>query len=284
VVVVNAEALREEVRDAAARFLRDLEARRGAPVAVWKGVLAPRVDHSLLRPEASAADVDRVCAQAVAAGCAAVCVASAWVPRAVAAVRGSAVRVCGVVGFPFGYAVPEAKALEARRAVEEGAEEIDTVANLGALASGDWAWFVDDVAAVVDAARGRPVKVILESALHAPAVLAAATCAACRAGAAWVKTSTGFHPAGGATRAAVAFMWLAAAGRAKVKAAAGIRTCEDALGMVAAGAERLGTSRGPDLAACQGAVEVRPEDALDVDLVRRWAEGEVRFEPPGPLR
>jgi deoxyribose-phosphate aldolase len=129
----------------------------------------------------------------------------------------------------------------------------------------------------VDAARGVPVKVILESGLHAPVVLAAATRAAVAAGAGWVKTSTGFHPVGGATPPAVAWMWLAAGEGARVKAAAGIRTCEDARAMVAAGAERLGTSRGPDLAACQGVVEVRPEDALDLAEVERIARGEFKL-------
>ncbi len=104
-------------------------------MSTWRGPVAPLIDHTLLRPEASDADVRRVCEDAVRIRCAAVCVASHWVARARAAVQGSTVKVCGVVGFPFGYAVTEAKAVEARRAVEEGAEEIDLMANLGALAS-----------------------------------------------------------------------------------------------------------------------------------------------------
>ncbi len=126
----------------------------------------------------------------------------------------------------------------------------------------------------MDAARGAPVKVVLESALHPPLFLAVATRAAISAGASCVKTSSGFHPAGGASAAAVAWMRVAAEGRAKVKAAGGIRTCEAARAMVAAGAERLGTSRGPDLAACDGVMEVRPEDALERDLMERAARGD----------
>lgn len=276
-VVVSPEELHRELREAARRFLRDASERGPAPVSTWRGPFAPVIDHTLLRPDASAADVQRVCEDAARAGCAAACVASSWVPRAAAALRGTPVRVCGVVGFPFGYAVSEAKALEARRAVEEGAQEIDMVPHLGALASGEWAAFASDIARVVDAARGAPVKVILESALHPPVVLAAAARAAVLAGASWVKTSTGFHAAGGATPQAVAWMWLAAGGRAKVKASGGLRTCEQARAMIAAGAERLGTSRGPDLAACETVVEVHPEDYVEARLVERIAGGDFQL-------
>lgn len=275
--MMDAERLHREVRDAARRFLRELSERGSAPVRTWRGRFAPVLDHTLLRPEATAADVRRVCEDAARAGCVAVCVASSWVPRAVAALRGTPVKVCAVVGFPAGFAVPEAKALEARDAVEAGATEIDTVAHLGALAGGEWAAFAEDIARVVDAARGAPVKVILESALHPPIVLAAAARAAVLAGAAYVKTSTGFHPAGGATPQAVACLWLAAHGSAKVKAAGGLRTCEDARAMLAAGAERLGTSRAPDLADCDGVVEVHPEDYLDLRWVEKVREGSFRL-------
>lgn len=277
VVVMDPERLHRELREAARRFLRELSERGTAPVRTWRGRFAPLIDHTLLRPEATAADVRRVCEDAARVGCGAVCVASSWVPHAVTALRGTSVKVCGVVGFPAGFAVPEAKALEARYAVEEGAEEIDAVAHLGAIASGEWSVFAEDVARVVDAARGAPVKVILESALHPPIVLAAAARAAVLAGAAHVKTSTGFHPAGGATPQAVACLWLAVHGSAKVKAAGGLRLCEDARAMIAAGAERLGTSRAPDLADCDGAVEVHPEDYLDLRWVEKVREGGFRL-------
>lgn len=277
VVVMNPEQLHREVREAARRFLREAGERGAAPVRTWRGRFAPLIDHTLLRPEATAADVRRVCEDAARVGCGAVCVASSWVPRAVEALRGTSVKVCGVVGFPAGFAIPEAKALEARYAVEEGADEVDAVAHLGALASGEWAAFAEDVARVVDAARGAPVKMILESALHSPVVLAAATRAAVLAGAAYVKTSTGFHPAGGATPQSVAWIWLAAQGSAKVKASGGLRTCERARAMLAAGAERLGTSRGPDLGECDGVVEVHPEDYLDVKLLEKLREGNFQL-------
>jgi deoxyribose-phosphate aldolase len=278
VVVMKPDQLHREVREAARRFLRDLGERGAAPVRTWRGPFAPLIDHTLLRPEATAADVRRVCEDAARVGCGAVCVASSWVPHAVAALRETPdIQVCGVVGFPAGFAIAEAKALEARFAVEEGADEVDAVANLGALAGGDWAAFSEDVARVVDAARGAPVKVILESALHSPVVLAAATRAAVLAGAAYVKTSTGFHPAGGATPQAVAWIGLAAQGAAKVKASGGLRTCERARVMLAAGAERLGTSRGPDLAQCDGVVEVHPEDYLERALLEKVREGEFRL-------
>lgn len=203
--------------------------------------LAAVVDHTLLRPEATLADIDRVAAEAVSFGCASVCVQPSAVARAAEVVDGR-ILVCSVVGFPHGASVSRTKADEAATVVALGAAEVDMVVDLGALADGDFAAAAADVAEVRAAVPSVVLKVILESALWSPSVLRQATEAAMGAGADFVKTSTGFHPAGGASIDAVSIMSSVVGDRARVKASGAIRDTATALAMLAAGADRLGVS------------------------------------------
>lgn len=204
--------------------------------------LAQLLDHSVLKPEASAADLDAGIAvvRAWAIGC--YCVQPYWVRRAAEGLRATRARVASVVGFPHGCDRAEVKAEGARRAVDDGAAELDMVINLGALTSGRTADVAADIAAVVRAAPGVAVKVILETAALTDAQKRLACRIACDAGAAFVKTSTGFHPAGGADVASVRLMRAEVGPNVGVKASGGIRTWTDVQAMLAAGANRIGTS------------------------------------------
>jgi deoxyribose-phosphate aldolase len=205
------------------------------------------IDHTLLRADATAADVDRLCAEAVDHRLAAVCVNPRWVRRCKEAARD--VPVVSVVAFPLGASDPEAKAREAELAIEAGATELDMVAALGAIRAGEWDYVIRDIGAVVAAASGVAlVKVIVESALWSPDQLAQACRLAEDAGAGYVKTSTGFHAAGGATASAVEVMRRTVGDRLGVKASGGIRDAATASRMVAHGATRIGTSAGVALA------------------------------------
>lgn len=207
--------------------------------------LAAAIDHTLLRPEAGAEDIRRLCAEAVDWGFAAVCVNPVWVGTAVAAVAGSTVRVASVCGFPLGANETAVKVEEARRAMDGGAREIDMVQHLGAAVAGSWDVVEADVAAVAEVvhALDGELKVILECGLLDDDAKREAARRAVAAGADWVKTSTGFL-AGGATVADVELLRVAVRGAARVKASGGIRSVADARMMLAAGAERLGTSSG----------------------------------------
>ncbi len=207
--------------------------------------LARVIDHTLLRPEATVALVDRLCDECLAHGFHAACVNPVWVARCVDRLAHSPTVVVAVAGFPLGASTSEQKAFEARAAVESGAREVDMVVHLGALVAGDHATVVRDIAAVVDAVKlvdeRALVKVILETrALHADQIVLGCRCVA-EAQADFVKTSTGFHPAGGATVEHVALLRRSAA-PLKVKAAGGIRDLETAMAMLTAGADRLGMS------------------------------------------
>ena len=205
--------------------------------------VAAVVDHTLLKPEATATDVVALVAEAAALGVHAVCVSPSMVPIAV---RAGDLRVAAVAGFPSGKHVPAVKAHEAALAVASGATEIDMVIDVGAALAGDLAAVRADIESVRGAAAAAVLKVIVESAVllaHADEPTLAAVCrAAEEAGADFVKTSTGFHPAGGASVRAVAVMARAVGGRLRVKASGGIRTAADALAMLEAGATRLGLS------------------------------------------
>ncbi|MFW6010416.1 MAG: deoxyribose-phosphate aldolase [Gemmatimonadota bacterium] len=229
------------------------------------GTLAPLVDHTALVPETTRADVDRLCREAIRHGFAAVCVNPCYVARAARELSGSEVAAATVVGFPLGAHDATAKVREAGQALEEGAEELDMVARIGAVREARWDVLADEVAAVVEVAGHRArVKVILETATLAPREILKAGRVAAGAGAHYLKTSTGFHPAGGATPEAVALLRMAAGPDVGVKAAGGVRDHDDALAMVAAGASRIGTSRGLDLVGCS-----RPlPDPLHVFLER----------------
>jgi deoxyribose-phosphate aldolase len=207
--------------------------------------LAAAIDHTLLRPEAGVEDIRRLCAEAVDWGFAAVCVNPVWVGTAVAAVAGSTVRVASVCGFPLGANETAVKVEEARRAMDGGAREIDMVQHLGAAVAGAWDVVEADVAAVAGVvhAHDGELKVILECGLLDDDAKREAARRAVAAGADWVKTSTGFL-AGGATVADIELLRVAVRGAARVKASGGIRSVADARMMLAAGAERLGTSSG----------------------------------------
>ncbi len=205
--------------------------------------IAALIDHTLLKPESSRDDILKLCAEAVEFGFASVCINPTWVSTAAAAVRGSAVKVCTVVGFPLGATLPSVKTFEAEEAVKLGAQEVDMVINVGALKSGDDELVEQDIRGVVAACRrgGALTKVILECALLTDEEKVRASCLAQSAGADFVKTSTGFGP-GGATAHDVELMRLAVGPEMGVKAAGGIRSYEDLKAMVSAGATRIGAS------------------------------------------
>jgi len=212
-----------------------------APRVTPPSQLARLIDHTLLKPEATADEIVQLCDDARRHGFASVCVNSMWVPLAAARLAGSDVMVCAVVGFPLGAMAPPAKAYEAKAAVQRGAREIDMVLPIGALAAGDHETVFDDIRGVVEAAAPAAVKVILEtSALDTEHKIVG--CALAKlAGAAFVKTSTGFGKAG-ATVEDVALMRQVVGPELGVKASGGIRTADDVRRMVAAGANRIGAS------------------------------------------
>jgi deoxyribose-phosphate aldolase len=215
-----------------------------APAPVTPEQLAGMIDHTLLKPEATAADIEKLCEEAKRSGFYSVCVNPTYVKQCRALLRGSAVRVCCVVGFPLGAQSPEIKALEARKAIRDGAGEIDMVINIGALKSRDEALVLRDIRAVVEACKdGRALsKVIFETALLTDEEKVRACELSMKAGADYVKTSTGFA-SGGATAEDIALMAKAVAPRKLgVKASGGIRTYDDAVKMIAAGATRIGAS------------------------------------------
>jgi deoxyribose-phosphate aldolase len=209
----------------------------GAALAGW-------IDHTLLKPDATAQQVKKLCDEARQYQFATVCVNPANVPLAAGYLNGSGVGVCSVVGFPLGAALPEVKAFETQKAIADGATEIDTVINIGALKSGDFALALRDVQAVVQAAAGKAhVKVILEMCFldQREKITGCLICKA--AGADFVKTSTGFGPGGAVLEDVILMRRVVGAGMG-VKAAGGIRTLQDARQMIAAGANRLGASAG----------------------------------------
>jgi deoxyribose-phosphate aldolase len=209
-----------------------------------RGQLAALVDHTLLKPEATNADVAALVSEAAELGVYAVCVSPSMVPVAKEA-GGGGVRVAAVAGFPSGKHVSAIKAQEAALAVASGASEIDMVIDVGAALTGDLDSVRSDIEAVRAAVPAAVLKVIVESAVllgQDGRTLADVCRAAEDAGADFVKTSTGFHPAGGASVRAVALMTETVGGRLGIKASGGIRTAADAVAMLDAGATRLGLS------------------------------------------
>lgn len=220
------------------------EGREIAPADVFR-----MIDHTLLKPASSRAEIIRLCEEAKRYGFATVCVNPYWVRLAAEQVAGSGVGVTTVIGFPLGATTTFAKVAEARDAIANGATEIDMVMNVGALKSGDLEAVRRDIAAVADACRGQaPVKVILETGLLTEEEKIAACVISRLAGAAFVKTSTGFGP-GGATEEDIALMRKTAGPAMGVKASGGVRDLETARRMIAAGANRIGTSSGAGMAA-----------------------------------
>lgn len=204
--------------------------------------LARFVDHTLLRADATEAEVRAVAREGLALGAASVCVNGCWVRLVARVLEGSGVRTCAVVGFPLGATASVAKAHEAAQAVGDGAQEIDMVQALGHAKAGAWAQVASDIAAVRAASGNAVLKVILETALLEDDAVVAACLVAGEAGADYVKTSTGFHAAGGATEHAVRLMRRAVGATMGVKASGGIRSADAALAMLSAGANRLGMS------------------------------------------
>ncbi len=207
--------------------------------ALTRGDLARLVDHTLLKPESTPQQVAALAAEAAELGVYSICVSPSLLPVEVP----EGVLVATVCGFPSGAHHSEVKAAEAARSVRDGADEVDMVVNLADVTAGDRAAVEADIRAVRDACPAPVVlKVIIESAALTDEQIVACCEAAERAGADFVKTSTGFHPAGGASTHAVALMAKTVGGRLGVKASGGIRTAEAAVAMVEAGATRLGLS------------------------------------------
>ncbi len=207
--------------------------------------VAQYIDHTLLKPEATREEIEKLCQEARDYNFASVCVNPTWVKECAFALHGSPVRVCTVVGFPLGAGVADVKAYETRRAIFDGATEIDMVINIGALKSGDDATVNRDIHAVVEAAHEACaiVKVILETALLTDEEKVRACMLAKEAGADFVKTSTGFSK-GGATIADIELMRRAVGSEIGVKAAGGVKDLASAREMIAAGATRIGASAG----------------------------------------
>lgn len=217
---------------------------RGAGAEVPRD-LAGFIDHTLLKPDATSEDIDRICSEAAEYGFASVCVNPTWVKRCSENLRGTAVKVASVVGFPFGAMVPQVKATEARQALRDGAREIDMVINIGALKSKDHELVQEDIARISEACHevGAINKVILETAMLSDEEKVIASKLARLAKADYIKTSTGFG-GGGATVFDVLLMREAVGPRMGIKASGGIRTADDVREMVAAGATRIGASAG----------------------------------------
>lgn len=210
---------------------------------------AKLIDHTLLKPEATDEDIKRLCEEAARYGFASVCVNPTWVRAAACSLHGSGVPVCTVIGFPLGATLSDVKAYEARRAILDGAREVDMVINVGALKSGDDCLVEHDIHVVVEVAHeyAATCKVIIETALLNDDEKVRACQAAKKAGADFVKTSTGFAK-GGATVHDVALMRRTVGSELGVKASGGVKGLEDARKMVEAGATRIGASVGVKIA------------------------------------
>ncbi|KZF00220.1 2-deoxyribose-5-phosphate aldolase [Rhodococcus sp. EPR-157] len=207
-------------------------------MSITRGALARMVDHTLLKPEAKPEDVTALIAEGLALGVLAVCVSPSMLP-----VRADGLVVAAVAGFPSGKHHSLIKGAEARLAVDQGANEIDMVIDVGAAVAGDYNVVLSDILTVREAIGPSAVlKVIIESAALSDEAIVETCLVAEKAGADFVKTSTGFHPAGGASVAAVKLMADTVGGRLGVKASGGIRTTDAALAMIDAGATRLGLS------------------------------------------
>ncbi len=204
--------------------------------------MAKYIDHTYLKPEASVNEIRKICDEARKYHCASVCVNPSYIQYVAQQLEGSGVTPCCVIAFPFGTSTPEAKAFEASDAASKGAREIDMVINVGAIKSGDWLLVKRDIEGVVNAVKGRAkVKVIIEACLLTDEEKVKACTVAKLAGAAFVKTSTGYST-GGATVEDVRLMRETVGPEMGVKASGGVRTYDDAIAMLKAGANRLGCS------------------------------------------
>ncbi|MDP9934568.1 deoxyribose-phosphate aldolase [Paenarthrobacter nicotinovorans] len=213
--------------------------------AVAPANIASYIDHTLLKPEASEADILKVCAEAVEYRFKSVCVNPVWVKTVTKALRGSGVLTCSVIGFPLGATPTDVKSFEARGAVLDGANEIDMVINMASARANDKGALVDDIRAVAETVHAGEaiLKVIIETSMLTDEQKVIACEAAVEAGADFVKTSTGFN-GGGATVEDVALMRKTVGPELGVKASGGVRSLADAQAMIAAGATRIGASSG----------------------------------------
>lgn len=201
------------------------------------------IDHTLLKPEARVDDIIRLCQEAEAFNFAAVCVNPCYAALAAHFLRGTKVHTATVIGFPLGANKTSTKVLEIKTALEDKADEFDVVINIGALKSGQWDAALADIKAVVEAAEGKVVKVIVETALLTTEEKRQACELVLESGAHYIKTSTGFAAAGATVEDIVLFKSIiGAAGRCGIKASGGIKTADQALAMINAGATRIGTS------------------------------------------
>ncbi|HST22901.1 MAG TPA: deoxyribose-phosphate aldolase [Blastocatellia bacterium] len=207
--------------------------------------VARYIDHTLLKPDATRDEILKICEEGALYGFASVCINPIWVREAACALRGSGVKVCTVIGFPLGANTPDTKSFEARRAIFDGASELDMVINVGALKSGDDDLTLRDIAGVVEVAHevGYICKVIIETALLTDDEKIRACMLSKEAGADFVKTSTGFSK-GGATVADIALMRRVVGGEMGVKASGGVKDLKQAQDMIRAGATRIGASVG----------------------------------------
>lgn len=205
--------------------------------------VASMIDHTLLKPEATRQEILTLCTEAKEYQFASVCVNPVWVPFVVETLQGSSVAVCTVIGFPLGASTIDTKIAETKEAVLNGAMEIDMVINIGLLKSGDKETIKKEIQAIVQAAQGKVVKVIMETCLLTEEEKITACMIAKEAGVHFVKTSTGFST-GGATVEDVALMRKIVGDQMGVKASGGIRTWDDAKALIQAGATRIGASKG----------------------------------------
>ncbi len=201
------------------------------------------IDHTILKQDAVKADIIQLCNEAIENDFASVCINPYWIPVAKEILAGTGVDVCTVIGFPLGANTSAVKALETRQAISDGATEVDMVINVGALKDKDYDTVYNDIKAVVDAANGTLVKVIIETCLLTDEEKIKACELSVKANANFVKTSTGFST-GGATKEDIALMRKTVGAEVGVKASGGVRTPEDFKAMIEAGATRIGTSSG----------------------------------------
>lgn len=237
------------------------------------------IEYTLLRPEAGREAIHALCDEAARYGLKAVCVNSAWVADCVARLDRTGVVVATVIAFPLGAVATKAKATEAKLAVSAGADELDMVMAIGQAKSGEWRYVEDDIRRVVDAAGSAPVKVTLETAALEPVEIAAGCLVARAAGAAFVKTSTGFHPSGGATEGTVSLLRRAVGSHLGVKASGGVRTAESAVRMLAAGASRVGTSGAGTMATVLGPSAPPLRQLLELDVPPPARDGRPTAAP-----
>lgn len=239
-VVHNKEGVRNIVQNGAARITT------GVGVDAAGGVepdLAGMIDHTLLKPDGTVAEIETLCSEAKKYGFASVCINPSYVPLCAKLLKGTEVKVCTVIGFPLGATSTASKAFETEQAIRDGAQEVDMVMNVGMLKSGEYEYVENDIFAVVSTAKRYRMlsKVIIETGFLTDEEKIKACVLAKRAGADFVKTSTGFGK-GGATVGDISLMRRVVGSAMGVKASGGVRSREDALAMVASGADRIGAS------------------------------------------